>query len=76
MIVFRTPEGVDVSGGNRRQKVRRLLAFIGPDGGHGQPEHIKILEQWMKSYQPEELFDAERPAQGELAEMAPAGRAV
>ena len=22
-------------------------------------QHIKILEQWMKSYRPEELFDAQ-----------------
>jgi xylulose-5-phosphate/fructose-6-phosphate phosphoketolase len=25
---------------------------------HEKPGHIKLLEQWMKSYKPEELFDA------------------
>ena len=24
---------------------------------HDKPEHLKMLEQWMKSYRPEELFD-------------------
>ena len=28
---------------------------------HEKPGHIKILEQWMKSYRPEELFDANGP---------------
>jgi xylulose-5-phosphate/fructose-6-phosphate phosphoketolase len=27
-----------------------------------KPEHVKMLEDWMKSYKPEELFDAERQA--------------
>ena len=26
------------------------------------PAHLKLLEDWMRSYRPEELFDAERPA--------------
>ena len=25
---------------------------------HENPEHVKLLENWMKSYRPEELFDA------------------
>ena len=29
-----------------------------PMGDMDKPEHIRILEQWMKSYRPEELFDA------------------
>ena len=37
------------------------------------PEHIKILEQWMKSYKPEELFDADGRFKPELAEIAPKG---
>ena len=27
---------------------------------HEKPEHVKILETWMKSYKPEELFDQDR----------------
>jgi xylulose-5-phosphate/fructose-6-phosphate phosphoketolase len=38
-----------------------------------KPEHIKVLEQWMKSYRPEELFDANATLKPELAELAPQG---
>ena len=31
-------------------------------GEMDKPEHVRILEQWMKSYRPEELFDDERAA--------------
>jgi len=37
------------------------------------PEHINILERWMKSYRPEELFDASGRLLHELADLAPAG---
>jgi len=36
-----------------------------------KPQHIKLLEQWMKSYKPEELFDANGTLLSELAELAP-----
>ncbi len=35
--------------------------------------HIKLLEQWMKSYRPEELFDEQGTLIPELAELAPRG---
>jgi xylulose-5-phosphate/fructose-6-phosphate phosphoketolase len=38
-----------------------------------KPEHIKILEDWMKSYRPEELFDENGKFVAELAELAPKG---
>ncbi len=38
-----------------------------------KPEHLKILEQWMKSYQPEELFDSNGRLIAELADLAPKG---
>ncbi len=38
-----------------------------------KPAHIKILESWMKSYHPEELFDNEGRFLPELAELAPKG---
>jgi xylulose-5-phosphate/fructose-6-phosphate phosphoketolase len=38
-----------------------------------KPEHIKILEDWMKSYGPEELFDENGKFITELAELAPVG---
>ena len=38
-----------------------------------KPEHLKILEEWMKSYRPEELFDEKGKLIPELAELAPKG---
>ncbi len=42
-------------------------------GDMDKPEHIRILEQWMKSYKPEELFDAQGKLKPEFAELAPKG---
>jgi xylulose-5-phosphate/fructose-6-phosphate phosphoketolase len=38
-----------------------------------KPEHLKILEDWMKSYRPEELFDENGKLIPELAELPPKG---
>jgi xylulose-5-phosphate/fructose-6-phosphate phosphoketolase len=38
-----------------------------------QPGHVKLLERWMKSYKPDELFDAEGRFVTELAQLAPEG---
>jgi xylulose-5-phosphate/fructose-6-phosphate phosphoketolase len=38
-----------------------------------RPEHVRLLESWMKSYRPEELFDAGGRLRAELAELAPCG---
>jgi xylulose-5-phosphate/fructose-6-phosphate phosphoketolase len=38
-----------------------------------KPENLKILEAWMRSYQPEELFDKNGRLIPELAELAPKG---
>ncbi len=37
------------------------------------PDHLKILEDWMKSYRPEELFDANGKLVAEVAGLAPTG---
>ncbi|NNM87037.1 MAG: phosphoketolase family protein [Phycisphaerae bacterium] len=37
------------------------------------PEHLKMLESWMKSYRPEELFDDAGRLKPELAALAPKG---
>jgi len=39
-----------------------------------KPEHLKLLEEWMRSYRPEELFDEHGAFRAELAELAPKGR--
>jgi xylulose-5-phosphate/fructose-6-phosphate phosphoketolase len=38
-----------------------------------KPEHIKLLEAWMKSYRPDELFDKTGRLIPEIAELAPQG---
>jgi xylulose-5-phosphate/fructose-6-phosphate phosphoketolase len=38
-----------------------------------KPQHLKILERWMKSYKAEELFDKSGKLIPELAELAPKG---
>jgi xylulose-5-phosphate/fructose-6-phosphate phosphoketolase len=38
------------------------------------PDHVRLLEEWMKSYRPEELFDENGTLIRELAELAPMGQ--
>jgi xylulose-5-phosphate/fructose-6-phosphate phosphoketolase len=40
---------------------------------HENPQHLKILEKWMRSYEPEKLFDGEGRLHPELAKLAPKG---
>jgi xylulose-5-phosphate/fructose-6-phosphate phosphoketolase len=40
---------------------------------HEKPEHVHILEQWMKSYRPAELFDDGGRLRHELADLPPKG---
>ncbi len=37
------------------------------------PKHLRQLEEWLRSYRPEELFDARGRLMPELAELAPSG---
>ncbi|MBV8707340.1 MAG: phosphoketolase family protein, partial [Acidobacteriaceae bacterium] len=37
------------------------------------PEHLKILENWMRSYEPDNLFDQNGQFRPDLAELAPTG---
>lgn len=76
MIVFTSPKGwtgpkeVDnlaVEGTFRSHQVPLLV-------GEGAPkEHLTQLEQWLRSYRPEELFDENGTLLPELAELAPRG---
>ena len=75
VIVLRTPKGwtgpkiVDgkpVEGTWRSHQVP--LAQLAEN-----PEHLRLLEEWLRSYQPEELFDANGTLRKELAELAPNG---
>jgi xylulose-5-phosphate/fructose-6-phosphate phosphoketolase len=38
-----------------------------------KPGHLQLLEAWMRSYKPEELFDADGALRPEIAELAPQG---
>jgi xylulose-5-phosphate/fructose-6-phosphate phosphoketolase len=75
MIVLRTPkgwtgpkvvDGLQVEGTFRAHQVP--LAAVRENA-----EHLKMLEEWMRSYKPEELFDENGRLIEELAELAPKG---
>lgn len=74
-IILRTPkgwtgpdvvDGVQVKGTFRSHQVP--VADV-----KNNPEHLQILEQWMRSYKPEELFDEAGRFIPELKEFAPKG---
>jgi xylulose-5-phosphate/fructose-6-phosphate phosphoketolase len=74
MIVLRTPKGwtgpKEVDG---QQIEGTFRAHQVPMGEMDRPDHLKILENWMKSYRPEELFDSSGRLRADLAELAPKG---
>ena len=39
-----------------------------------KPEHLRMLDEWMRSYRPEELFDAKGHFRSDLTEIAPKGQ--
>jgi xylulose-5-phosphate/fructose-6-phosphate phosphoketolase len=74
MIILRTPkgwtgpkrvDGLPVEGTFRAHQV--------PISDMDRPGHIRLLERWMKSYKPRELFDKTGRLRPELAELAPRG---
>jgi xylulose-5-phosphate/fructose-6-phosphate phosphoketolase len=75
MIVLRSPKGwtcpKEIDGKRAEDYWRAHQVPMGEM--HDHPEHVKILEQWMKSYRPEELFDEHGRFEAELAELAPTG---
>jgi xylulose-5-phosphate/fructose-6-phosphate phosphoketolase len=75
MIVLRSPkgwtgpkvvDGLAIEGTFRSHQVPLLV-----DADH--PDHVALLEAWMKSYRPAELFDDGGRLLPELAELVPAG---
>ena len=74
MIVLRTPKGwtgpavVDgkqTEGSWRSHQVPLTEAT--------RPDHLKLLEEWLRSYRPEELFDEQGAPVAALAKLAPEG---
>jgi xylulose-5-phosphate/fructose-6-phosphate phosphoketolase len=74
MIILRTPKGwtgpKEVDG---KQVEGTFRSHQVPMGEMDKAEHIRILERWMKSYKPDELFDETGKLIPELAELAPKG---
>ncbi len=75
MIILRSPkgwtgpkfvDGLPVEGTFRSHQVPLLV-----DTAHAA--NLPVLEHWLKSYQPEELFDAGGRLRADLAELAPNG---
>ena len=74
MIILKTPkgwtgpkevDGLKVEGFWRSHQV--------PIADMEKPDHVRLLEEWMKSYKPEELFDEKGRLIPELRELAPKG---
>jgi xylulose-5-phosphate/fructose-6-phosphate phosphoketolase len=74
MIVLRSPKGwtgpKEVDGKKTENYWRSHQV---PMGDMAHPGHVKILEDWLKSYRPEELFDETGRLIEELRELSPAG---
>jgi xylulose-5-phosphate/fructose-6-phosphate phosphoketolase len=76
MIVLNSPkgwtgpkivDGLQIEGTFRAHQVPLQI-----DNDH--PGHLQLLEDWLKSYRPEELFDERGRLLDELAELAPIGQ--
>lgn len=76
MIVMRTPKGwtgpESVDGKKTEDFWRSHQVPL--SGLANNPDHIAILENWLKSYKPEELFDENGTLLSELQELAPLGQ--
>ena len=75
MIVMRTPKGWGAPlevGGHRLEGSWRAHQVPLPDVKKN-PEQLRMLENWMRSEKPEELFDAAGKLRPELKELAPTG---
>ncbi len=75
MIVLRTPKGwtgpeqvddLPTEGSWRSHQVPMTDV-------RDNPEHLALLEEWLRSYRPDELFDDEGRLRADLAELPPRG---
>ncbi len=75
MIILKTPKGwtgpKEVDGLKTEGSWRSHQVPFGELAE--KPAHLKLLEQWMRSYRPEELFDERGALRPELAALAPKG---
>ena len=75
MIVLRTPKGWTGPAKVDGHKVEGFWRAhqVPLSGIHSNPEHLQMLEDWMRSYKPKELFEASGKLIPELKELAPKG---
>ena len=75
MLVFRSPKGwtcpKEVDGLPTEGTFRAHQLPVAVDAAH--PEHLEVLERWLRSYRPEALFDAEGAPVPALRAVAPQG---
>ena len=76
MIVLRTPKGWTGPKVVDGKKIEgNFLAHQVPISMEKPEEHLKILEDWLRSYKPEELFDENGRAFEDIRSLAPVGNA-
>jgi xylulose-5-phosphate/fructose-6-phosphate phosphoketolase len=75
MIVLRTPKGWTAPAEVDGHKLEGLWRShqVPLAGVKKNPAHLKLLESWMRSYKPEELFDKNGGLVSELRELTPTG---
>ncbi|MGB3833703.1 MAG: phosphoketolase family protein [Mesorhizobium sp.] len=61
----KTVDGLKTEGSWRSHQV--------PFSDMGRPGHLKLLEDWLRSYRPQELFDEKGALRADLAALAPSG---
>jgi len=75
MIILRSPKGwtgpKEIDGHTIEGSWRSHQIPLA--GVHENPEHLKKLEDWLKSYKPQELFDGSGKLVPELKALAPSG---
>ncbi len=75
MIVLRSPKGwtcpKEIDGKRTEDYWRSHQVPMGEM--HENPQHVKILQKWMESYRPKELFDTNGRLKSEIVELAPKG---
>jgi xylulose-5-phosphate/fructose-6-phosphate phosphoketolase len=75
MIVLRTPKGwtgpKEVDGEKTEDSWRSHQVPL--PGAATRPEHLEALDEWLRSYRPDELFDEDGALVAELRQLAPAG---
>lgn len=75
MIVLTTPKGWTGPAVVDGKKIEGTFRShqVPLAGLASNPRHLEMLEEWMRSYRPEELFDERGRLKAELRELAPAG---